>query len=107
MQIQDDLVFDGYDQNKWVKLQNYEKREWNDLVNAWLAINRNIIAGLKIIKSDLWEKKFKRHNLHKIAWVTVPEKHPVSIEYFVKDYFGHINHHLKQIYNLLDLNLDY
>ena len=106
MQIQHNLVFDGYDQDAWVKKQNYQFRDWNILLNLWLVLNKNIIVVLKNVNPDLWNKRFKRHNLHQIAWMTVPKANPISIEYFVKDYFGHLTHHINQIYAQLNLDFD-
>ena len=31
-QLQEDLIFLGYDQDAWVRLQHYRERSWNDLV---------------------------------------------------------------------------
>jgi hypothetical protein len=37
------------------------------------------------------------HNLHVIAWRLVPENEPVTLDYFIHDYVGHMQHHLAQI----------
>jgi hypothetical protein len=37
------------------------------------------------------------HNLHQLAWEVVPEDEPVTLEYFMRDYVGHLKHHLRQI----------
>src|SRR6476660_1623273 len=41
-QLQDDLVFPGYDQDGWVRLQRYADAPWEDLVALWAAFNRHI-----------------------------------------------------------------
>ena len=38
-----------------------------------------------------------KHNLHQLAWKTIPEKEPATLEYFMLDYIGHFNHHLNQV----------
>jgi hypothetical protein len=37
----DGLVLPGYQQDDWVRTQNYAGREWRDLVAFWLAYNRS------------------------------------------------------------------
>jgi len=37
------------------------------------------------------------HNLDRIAWRTVPADSPVTLDYFMNDYVGHLRHRLKQI----------
>jgi hypothetical protein len=104
MQLQNNLIFEGYDQDKWVQMQQYWQRDWKDLLNTWAVLNKNIVFILENVNPGLWQRNFSVHNLHKIAWQKVPENEPAMISYFVKDYFGHIVHHMKQIYRQLDLN---
>ena len=39
----------------------------------------------------------QRHNLHQLAWQPVPETEPATLDYFMRDYVGHLKHHLRQI----------
>jgi hypothetical protein len=38
-----------------------------------------------------------RHNLNEIGWQTVPPDQPATLDYFVRDYIAHLEHHLSQI----------
>jgi len=38
-----------------------------------------------------------RHNLHQIAWQPVPQNEPATLDYFMRDYVGHLKHHLAQL----------
>jgi hypothetical protein len=40
------------------------------------------------------------HNLHEIAWKTVPASEPTTLDYFMRDYVGHLSHHLDQAFAL-------
>ena len=40
-QFTDDLVFDGYVQDDWVKVQDYQNRDWRELVELWHGYNRH------------------------------------------------------------------
>ncbi len=37
------------------------------------------------------------HNLDEIAWEIVPHGEPVTLEYMMRDYIGHLKYHLRQI----------
>ena len=95
--IQDNMIFDGYDQEKWVALQAYLERDWNELVNNWYTINNHIAKNIDLIPPDFLSKKHDKHNLHQVAWKTIQEDELATLEYFISDYIGHMNHHLKQI----------
>ena len=38
------------------------------------------------------------HTLQEIAFKTVPQSEPVTLEYLMKDYVDHLKHHLAQIF---------
>lgn len=98
--FQDDLTFPGYDQDKWVQLQDYQHAPWNDLVDLWRLYNLQLVRVMKAIPDEIKQKKHIRHNLHLIAWETIPEDQPATLDYFMNDYVGHLKHHLKQILDL-------
>lgn len=96
-QFTDDLIFPGYDQDKWVRVQDYQNINWHSLVELWKNFNFLIIHLLsRILEQDL-KKARTNHNLDRIAWKEIPANEPATLEYFVKDYFGHLHHHLNQI----------
>jgi hypothetical protein len=37
-----------------------------------------------------------RHNLDELAWQTIPAAQPATLDYFMRDYVGHLKHHLRQ-----------
>jgi hypothetical protein len=95
-QLQDDLIFDGYDQDAWVRLQRYQERGWTDLVRLWVAYNNHIAAIMESADAGAIERPRTRHNLHQLAWKEVPESEPTTLAYFMRDYVGHLKHHLAQ-----------
>lgn len=46
---------------------------------------------------DVLIKEHSKHNLHEVAWQPVLENKETTLEYFMKDYIGHVKHYLKQI----------
>jgi hypothetical protein len=95
-QLQDDLVFPGYDQDAWVRLQRYQERPWVDLVRLWQAYTHQIANIMEAADRDAVERPRTRHNLHELAWQTVPESEPTTLAFFMRDFVGHLKHHLRQ-----------
>src|SRR5262245_28071611 len=85
-QLQEDLVFPGYEQDEWVRVQRYQGRRWADLVRAWHAYNHQIAGVMAAADEDALRRRRIRHNLHELAWQTVPESEPATLDYFMRDY---------------------
>lgn len=94
----DDLVFPGYAQDDWVRVQRYREAPWDELIGLWTAYNLHLLRVVSAIPDDTLTRRRTRHNLHQIAWRTVPESEPATLEYFIEDYVGHLLHHLGQIF---------
>jgi len=99
-QWQENMIFDGYQQDKWVDTQAYQTVNWQELVDLWRLYNLHICRIMENTSPEKLEKEVKEHNLHLVAMVTVPAEESVTLGYFMKDYIFHIEHHLKQIYYL-------
>lgn len=96
-QLTDDLVFPGYDQDEWVRVQRYNEKSWTDLVGLWRAFNLHIAAIVGTIPQESLSLQRSEHNLDQIGWQTVPRDQPATLEYFIRDYVAHMKHHLAQI----------
>jgi len=105
MHSQENLIFDGYDQDEWVRLSGYQKRDFLEIVNLWKSLNLHIINVLQNFNSSFWDKEYKRHGLEKSYWKVTPMTEPGMPSLFAKDYFAHMRHHLKQIEELSNLDL--
>ena len=99
-QLQDDLWFEGYAQEDWVRIQKYEQEAWVSLVDLWTNYNLHLYHIISNIPADVLSKPRTKHTLDKIAWQTVPANQTVTLDYFIRDYFGHLQDHLKQIFEL-------
>ena len=95
-QLTDDLVFDGYEQEAFVTLQRYAQSPWAELVALFSAYNRHIAHLIAAIPRETRERERARHNLHQVAFVPVPQDRPATLEYFMRDYVDHLEHHLAQ-----------
>jgi hypothetical protein len=95
-QLQEDLVFAGYDQDMWVRVQRYQDRPWPELVRLWQAHNHQIAHVMATADADAVTRLRARHNLDELAWQPIPAAQPVTLDYFMRDYVGHLKHHLAQ-----------
>jgi hypothetical protein len=97
-QFKNDLVFPGYEQEKWVDVQHYNDEDWSQMVQLWKLYNLHLVHVASFIPSAVLEKERAEHNLDQIAWQTVDKQKSVTLEYFIRDYAGHMRHHLGQIF---------
>ena len=96
----DDLIFPGYDQEKWVELGHYAEAPWESLLTLWREFNVQIARLMEATPDEVANAPRTRHNLHQLAWRTVPEDQPATLGYFLSDYVDHLEHHLRQIRGL-------
>ena len=96
-QFQDDLVFPGYAQDAWVSVQRYRDAPWGELLELWRSFNLQIARVMEAAPAEQRTRPRVRHNLHELAWVTVPQCEPATLDYFMADYVAHLQHHLRQI----------
>src|SRR5262245_38376858 len=92
------LVFPGYEQERWVDVQHYNDEEWSQLVQLWKSYNLHLAHLASFISSEVLESERTEHNLDVIAWQALKKDEPATLEYFIRDYAGHMNHHLNQIF---------
>jgi len=96
-QLKDDLVFPGYDQNGWVKTNHYQEAPWPQLVELWRAYNLHLHHVMTHADKSKLNTPCTLHTLQEIAFKTVPQSEPGTLEYLMKDYVDHLKHHLDQI----------
>jgi hypothetical protein len=93
----DDLVFQGYRQEEWVQLQDYQHAGWNFLVELWYNFNLLLATVMDGIPEEVKKRERESHNLDQVAWKPVPKEKPATLDYFMKDYTGHLEHHIRQV----------
>lgn len=96
-QLQDDLIFPGYDQDGWVRVQQHQRRPWPELIETWRAYNVQLAAIVRAIPPGELARTRPRHNLHEIEFQELPEGTPATLGFLVHDYVAHLEHHLRQI----------
>jgi len=74
-----------YNQDEWVKNQNYQNRDDEAVIELWISLHRQFIHALK---------RFPENRLSSILdWGS-----EVTAKFVITDYVDHQNHHLKQIF---------
>lgn len=100
-QFTDDLKFEGYEQAEWVSVQGYGDESWEELVQLWKLYNLHLLHLVSRIPEEQLTKQRPQHNLHQLAWQSIPVEQPATLEYFIRDYLGHLKHHLRQISGIM------
>ncbi|MPS63274.1 MAG: DinB family protein [Chryseobacterium sp.] len=77
-----------YDQNFWVKAQNYQIVPTSDIINLWKFLNLQIVNVVENIADE---------DLQRTCDMTKTETKIFTLEYIINDYIDHLQHHLKAI----------
>ncbi|MEJ2658174.1 MAG: DinB family protein [Desulfobacterales bacterium] len=78
--------FPTYDQNEWVRIQRHNERPWLSLVELWSAYNSHVCHIIECIPKDADSSP-----------CNIGKKGPVPLDFVIKDYIRHLQHHLKDI----------
>ena len=93
----EDLVFAGYDQDEWVEAQRYVDAPWNDLIELWTRYNRHLVRVFEATPQDERCRDRAHHNFDEVAFRPISPDLPSTLDYLMKDYVVHLEHHLTQI----------
>jgi hypothetical protein len=81
---------EGYAQNDWVRIQNYNEKDSQQLVNLWKVYNEHILYIMQNIPEENLKIKIKAED---------PFENAETLFLLMKDYVDHMDHHLKQIFS--------
>ena len=95
--VQETLTFQGYAQDEWVALQKYQESSWPDLVALWAGFNRHIAHVMASVPEPVRTRVHATHNLREITFHRPAAGDPATLEYLMRDYVRHLQHHLGQI----------
>ena len=96
-QFKEDLVFDGYAQEEWVRAQRYADEPWPLLVNLWRFYNLHLAHVCRHAPEHERLRERREHNLHEIGFAPVSPDEPATLEHLMRDYVEHLKSHLRQI----------
>jgi hypothetical protein len=98
-QFSDELIFPSYEQDMWVKVQNYKEASWDSIITLWVAYNKHILHVVDSIPESILTEPREIHNLDEICYQPVPNDEPATLEYLINDYFDHMQYHLENIFS--------
>ncbi|MET0645342.1 MAG: DinB family protein [Pyrinomonadaceae bacterium] len=98
-QLKEDLVFEGYAQEDWVRVQDYSGEPWPHLVNLWKFYNLHLAHVIRRAPERERLRPRHTHNLQEIGWAPVAREEPATLEHLMRDYVGHLKNHLRQIFD--------
>ncbi len=79
--------FPPYQQERWVEIQGYNRRDWQELIDLWAAANHHLCAAM----DNLPEEAFANP-------CGIGRAEPVTLQFVADDYIRHINMHLADIF---------
>ena len=81
------LRLPGYAQEHWVASQRYAERRWSELIELWCAYNRHLAHVIADVPESVRDTPCE-----------IGDSPVVTLSYVALDYVGHIQHHLRQIF---------
>ena len=85
-QFEDNPAMPGYEQNRWVAVHAYQRRDWVELIEVWQALNRQLLAAAEAVPGSAWSRT-----------LTVDGSEPLTLQFVFEDYVAHMLHHLRHI----------
>jgi hypothetical protein len=77
-----------YDQNEWNKFNFYQEIESLQIIHFWIMYNRQLVEIIRRIPKSSLSKQVSVHGSL------------LTLEYSIRDYVEHLEHHLRQIIDL-------
>ena len=96
-QFKDDLIFEGYAQEDWVRSQAYNEEPWPLLVGLWRHYNLHLAHVMRHAPEAARSAARAEHNFHRIGFAPVSPGEPSTLEHLMLDYIEHLKSHLRQI----------
>ncbi len=90
------LIFPDYanlgNNDRWIAIQNYQDKDWNELIQLWKYTNKHFVHVIKNINNE------KLNNV----WISALNQE-VSLEAMVLDFPRHLKLHLGEINELIEI----
>ncbi len=85
-QLQENLALPGYEQQLWVDVHGYQRRDWHELIEVWRALNQQLLAAAEAVPDSAWSRT-----------CTIAGSEPLTLKFVFEDYIEHMMHHLRHI----------
>jgi len=85
-QLEDEPKMPGYDGDAWVELHAYQQRSWQEMIELWRALNKQLLAAAEAVSDSAWSRT-----------CTIADSLPLTLKFVFEDYIDHMTHHLQHI----------
>ena len=85
-QLEENPAMPGYDGPKWVLLHAYQKRDWQELIETWVTLNRQLLAAAEATSESAWSRS-----------LTVGNSASLTLQFVFEDYIHHMRDHLRHM----------
>lgn len=85
-QLEDNPAMPGYNGDQWVALHAYQKRDWQELIGRWTALNRQLLAAAEAVPDSAWSRT-----------CTIGGSQPLTLQFVLEDYIHHMKDHLRHM----------
>jgi DinB superfamily len=86
IQLEDKPALCSYDGERWVEVQEYQNRDWHELIQLWRALNQQLLTAAAAVKPEHWTRV-----------CTIGGSEPLTLRFVVEDYVAHMLHHLRHM----------
>jgi hypothetical protein len=86
LQLGASIDLPGYDGDEWVRLQAYQDRPWQEIIDLWRMYNTQLAFLIRAVDTAAL-----KHVWH------MPDGKDADLEFIMRDYVVHLRHHLEQI----------
>lgn len=87
---EDNLTFPTWDQNAWMMVQDWQGREWAEILPLWHAYNLHLAHFASLLTPEALT--------HCARIGTLNGGEPMTLEQLLAHYERHMRHHLSQIW---------
>jgi hypothetical protein len=85
-QIVGRLEFPGYEQEVWVRVQQYQSARWPDLIDLWRAYNLHLLHIIACMSEQ-----------GRRATCRIGDGREVALSELFEEYVNHLEHHLRKM----------
>lgn len=96
-ETQGNYVFEGYDQDEWVRKNRYQERKADEILELWIGVNEHLAQVWEGLSEQAFTYGTTDHNYNEICMNYLPEGEKLSLSYLAWDYIFHTEYHLAQI----------
>lgn len=97
LQYTDHLLFEGYEQEEWVRAQGYATTDWAELVELWARYNRHIARVMELVPHATAHAPRQDHRPLGTTYAPLPTDGVPTLKWLMCDYVNHLEHHLRQL----------